>query len=126
MNNQGEIFLYERTVKSSPEINIWLAFPAIRNFGLSSLGYMSIFKTLDSRSDYYVERIFTDTKSAELPLNKVDLMGFSFSFEIDFLGIFKIMETFNIPFYFSLINSFIHIHVACKYYECRTNNERHK
>ena len=99
MNNQGEIFLYERAVKSSPEINIWLAFPAIRNFGLSSLGYMSIFKTLDSRSDYYVERIFTDTKSAELPLNKVDLMGFSFSFEIDFLGIFKIMETFNIPFY---------------------------
>ena len=99
MNNQGEIFLYERAVKSSTELNIWLAFPAIRNFGLSSLGYMSIFKTLDSRSDYYVERIFTDTKSAELPLNKVDLMGFSFSFEIDFLGIFKIMETFDIPFY---------------------------
>ena len=61
MNNQGEIFLYERAVKSSPEINIWLAFPAIRNFGLSSLGYMSIFKTLDSRSDYYVERIFKDS-----------------------------------------------------------------
>ena len=99
MTNSGEIYLYERTGKSSPEINIWLAFPAIQNFGLSSLGYMSIFKTLDMREDYYVERIFTDTKSTNLPLNQVDLMGFSFSFEIDFLGIFKILDTYNIPFY---------------------------
>ena len=99
MNNAGEIFLYEKAVKSNPEINIWLAFPAIYNFGLSSLGFMSIFKTLDLRPDYYVERIFTDTKSTDLSINQVDLMGFSFSFEIDFLGIFKIMEAHNIPFY---------------------------
>ena len=97
MNNAGEIFLYEKAVKSNPEINIWLAFPAIYNFGLSSLGFMSIFKTLDLRPDYYVERIFTDTKSTDLSINQVDLMGFSFSFDTDFLTIFSMLEKYGIP-----------------------------
>ena len=93
-----ELFLYKRPVEKAPEINIWAAFPAIYSFGMSSLGYLSIFKRLDERKDYFAERIFTDTKSTAIPLSDVDLMCFSFSFEIDFLGMFKIFERFNIPF----------------------------
>lgn len=93
-----ELFLYDRPMDREPEINIWAAFPAIYSFGMSSLGYLSIFKTLDKRKDYYVERIFTDTKSTKIPVNQVDLMCFSFSFEIDFLGMFKILEKLEIPF----------------------------
>ncbi len=83
--------------QKNQEINIWMAFPAMTTFGMSSLGYMSIIKTLDQRSDYYVEKIFTDTKSTQLMPSQVDIMGFSVSFEIDFLGIFKILENYNIP-----------------------------
>ena len=45
--------LYNRPIKN-PEINIWMAFPAIESFGMSSLGYMSIVKTLDMRYYYFV------------------------------------------------------------------------
>lgn len=92
----SDITLYNIPPKN-PEINIWMAFPAMASFGMSSLGYMSIVKRLDVRSDYYVEKIFTDTASTKLRPRDVDVMGFSVSFEIDFLGIFKILENFNIP-----------------------------
>ena len=91
-----DITLY-RVPEKKPEINIWMAFPAMTSFGMSSLGYMSIVKTLDMREDYYVEKIFTDTESANLLPSSVDVMGFSVSFEIDFLGIFSILEKYSIP-----------------------------
>ena len=94
----SEIFLYDRHIDKTPEINIWTAFPAIYSFGMSSLGFMSIFRRLDEHKDYFVERIFVDTKETVLPLEAVDLMCFSFSFEIDFLGMFKIMQKYHIPF----------------------------
>lgn len=93
----SDIVLYDIPQKN-PQINIWMAFPAMSSFGTSSLGYMSIVKRLDMRSDYYVEKIFTDTVNTKLRPSDVDVMGFSVSFEIDFLGIFKILENFNIPF----------------------------
>ena len=83
--------------KKNPEINIWMAFPAMASFGMSSLGYMSIVKTLDMRHDYYVEKIFTDTENTHLRPCDVDVLGFSVSFEIDFLGIFSILEKYSIP-----------------------------
>lgn len=84
--------------EKNPELNIWLSFPAMQTFGMSSLGYMSIVKMLDSRSDFYVEKIFTDTTLTTIMPSQVDVMGFSVSFEIDFLGIFNIMDNFSIPF----------------------------
>ena len=94
----SEQFLYEKKIKSCPELNIWSAFPAIYNFGMSALGYMSIFQRLDEQENYFVERIFTDTKETYLSVNDVDVMTFSMSFELDFLSIFKIFEKYNIPF----------------------------
>lgn len=91
-----EKVLYNIPQKTA-EINIWMAFPSMQTFGMSSLGYMSIVKTLDERPDYYVEKIFTDTKKTKLQPSQVDILGFSVSFEIDFLGIFKILENYNIP-----------------------------
>lgn len=93
----SDIVLYDIPQKE-PELNIWMAFPAMQSFGMSSLGYMSIVKMLDMRKDFYVEKIFTDTKKTQIMPTKVDIMGFSVSFEIDFLGIFNIMENFKIPF----------------------------
>ena len=70
--------------EKNTELNIWLSFPAMQTFGMSSLGYMSIVKMLDSRSDFYVEKIFTDTTLTKIMPSQVDVMGFSVSFEIDF------------------------------------------
>ena len=93
----ADITLYDIPQKK-PEINIWMTFPSMASFGMSSLGYMSIVKKLDTRSDFYVEKIFTDTTKTKIMPEQVDVMGFSISFEIDFLGIFKILEKYSIPF----------------------------
>ncbi len=93
-----EIFLYERKIKDSADFNVWTAFPGIYNFGMSSLGFLSIFKTLDTQTNYFVERIFADTENTALNVKDIDLLCFSMSFEIDFLTIFKIMEKYGIPF----------------------------
>ena len=93
---KNEKFLYD-TKKQASELNIWCSFPGIYNFGMSSLGFLSIFKTLDSQADYFVERIFSDTDETHLNVENVDIMSFSMSFEIDFLTIFKIMEKYKIP-----------------------------
>jgi len=94
-----ETFLYEHQTKSSPELNIWCAFPGIYNFGMSALGYMAIFKMLDLQKKYFVERIFSDTNPDETKLRAtdIDIFTFSMSFEFDFLTVFKILEKFEIP-----------------------------
>ena len=94
----SEQYLYEQKVKSNVELNIWSAFPAIYNFGMSALGYLSIFRRLDEQVSYFVERVFADTTETQLKVQDVDVMTFSMSFELDFLTIFKMLEKYNIPF----------------------------
>ena len=93
----ADIKLYD-TPQKEPQLNVWMTFPSMQTFGMSSLGYMSIVKTIDQRKDFFVEKIFTDTTNTKLRLNEVDAMGISVSFEVDFLGFFKIFENYNIPF----------------------------
>lgn len=97
--NTQETFLYNQPPKNDFELKIWCAFPGIYNFGMSALGYMSIFKLLDLQKNYFIERIFVDTEvqNTKLQTKEVDIMCFSMSFELDFLNIFKIMEKFKIP-----------------------------
>ncbi len=93
-----ETFLYPREMNKVAKLNIWFAFPGIYSFGMSSIGYLSIFANLDKEEDIFVERIFTDTKNTKLKPTDVDLIGFSCSFELDFLSMFKILKRYNIPF----------------------------
>lgn len=93
-----EKFLYERNLSKKADLNFWLAFPAIYSFGMASLGFLSIFETLDKMDNVKAERIFSDTKKTEINISDVDAISFSFSFEFDFIGIFQLMEQHNIPF----------------------------
>ena len=52
---------------------------------------------MDENPKTDVERIFTDTELSRHNLKDVDVFGFSFSFELDFLNIFKILQKYNIP-----------------------------
>ncbi|MBQ4122848.1 radical SAM protein [bacterium] len=94
----SEIFLYSTGEKTQTKLNVWCAFPAIYNFGMSSLGYLTVFKYIDCIKNVFAERIFTDTEKTLLRSSEVDLLSFSFSFELDYLGILSILEKYNIPF----------------------------
>ena len=93
-----EIFLYKTNKTQETKLNVWCAFPAVYNFGMSSLGFLSVFKMIDSINGVYAERIFTDTQNTFLKPETVDVITFSFSFEVDFLGILSILEKYKIPF----------------------------
>lgn len=89
-----ETFLYKK-IEKTPKINVWMAYPAIESFAMASLGYLSIFKMLDSDSELYTERIYQDTKNTVVPVNYVHAMGFSVSFETDIFNIIKMLKKYG-------------------------------
>lgn len=98
-NKQAEEkFIYKPAAKNRDAVPVWLCFPSTYMIGMSSLGYLSLFRILDENPEIYPERVFTDSEKTEINPNQVEMMGFSFSFELDFLGVFKIFEKHNIPF----------------------------
>lgn len=97
MNNQ-EIYLYNPISKNDDAVKVWFSFPFTYSIGMSSLGYLSLYRILDENPNVEPERIFTDTSKTKHKLHEVDLFGFSFSFEFDFLKIFEILDKYKIPF----------------------------
>ncbi len=95
----SEIYLYSTNKTKETKLNVWCAFPAVYNFGMSALGYLSVAKYIDNIDGVYSERIFTDTKKTMIMKENVDVITFSFSFEMDYLGILNILKKYNIPFY---------------------------
>lgn len=93
-----EKILYNKKYNKNAKCNIWCAFPACKSFAMSSLGYLWIFKLLDEQENINVERICADTKTPQISVKDVDAICFSFSFDMDFVSIFEIMERFKIPF----------------------------
>ncbi|MBR2069298.1 MAG: radical SAM protein [Candidatus Gastranaerophilales bacterium] len=92
-----ERFLYKRNLQKSPKINLWFCYGAIENFAMASLGYLSIFKDLDLNPNLFVERVYQDTHTTQIPPKDVDCMGFSISFELDILTIIKMLQKYNFP-----------------------------
>lgn len=92
----NEKFLYERLNKKA-DYNIWMAFPGIYSFAMSSLGYLWICRNIDMLEDVNLERISTDTKKTQHMIKDINMIGFSFSFDLDFLNIFKIMDRYKVP-----------------------------
>ena len=93
-----EEFLYTTHKKSLLNYNVWCIFPAVYTFGMSALGFLTVFKHIDSIENIFTERIFTDTIKTEKRIEEIDLIAFSFSFELDYLGILNILKKYNIPF----------------------------
>lgn len=91
-----EKFLYKVKSKNT-DFKIWMAFPGIYSFSMSSIGYLWICKNIDMLENVHLERICTDTKKTDFKIQDVNLIGFSFSFDLDFLNIFKILEKYKIP-----------------------------
>lgn len=94
-NPSNSTFLYNHTAVKNADYNVWMAFPGPKSFALSSLGYMWMYKTIDERPDINIEMLFSDTENPKL--KNADMIGFSFTFDMDFLTIFSMLEKHNIP-----------------------------
>lgn len=94
----SEIFLYNTNKNGETKLNVWCVFPAVYKFGMSALGYLTVFQQIDMIDGIYAERIFTDTEKTNINPYNVDVIAFSFSFELDYLGILEILKKYKIPF----------------------------
>lgn len=93
----SETYLYKRNLNKETDYNVWFAFPECDSFSLSSIGYLWLYKEIDESENIQVERLCTDTASTRIKPQEVDAIGFSFTFDMDFINIFKILEKYNIP-----------------------------
>lgn len=90
-----EKYLY--TPHNTSDYKMWMAFPAIYSFSMSSLGFLWMFKTIDEIEDVSIERVCSDTETTLFNPADVELIAFSFSFDLDFLEIFKMLDKYKIP-----------------------------
>ena len=71
------------------------AFPNEYSVGITSLGYQVVWATLAARADVQVSRLFTD---AQEPLpSEPELLGFSLSWELDYVNVLNVLEALEVP-----------------------------
>lgn len=92
----SEYLLFEPTQSIAHAIPVIFAFPNTYTVGITSLGYQVVWANLAMRPELQVSRWFTD---AHEPLPKQpELLGFSFSWELDYVNILGALEKLGIPF----------------------------
>jgi radical SAM superfamily enzyme YgiQ (UPF0313 family) len=100
MPNHNSLFtdeklLFDPAPKDINPIPIIFAFPNEYTVGITSLGYQIVWATFALRTDVEVSRLFTDLQEP-LP-HQPELLGFSLSWELDYVNIFEILESLQIP-----------------------------
>ncbi len=92
---QKERLLFNPVAPDTDAIPVIFAFPNEYTVGITSLGYQIVWATLAMRSDVDVRRLFTDLSE---PLHRhPELLGFSVSWELDYINIFNLLESLDIP-----------------------------
>lgn len=92
---QEEKLLFTPSISKQNSIPTIFAFPNTYTVGITSLGYQLIWANLAQRNDIEVSRLFTDIHE-NLPRNP-EIVGFSFSWELDYVNILNLLEFLNIP-----------------------------
>ncbi len=90
-----EKLLFTPAQPSGNAVPLIFAFPNDYTIGITSLGYQVVWATLSSRTDLEISRLFTDI-SDPLP-REPELLGFSVSWELDYVNIFKLLDQLGIP-----------------------------
>ncbi len=90
-----ERLLFTPTTPDTNAIPLIFAFPNEYSVGITSLGYQVVWATLAMRDDVQVSRLFTDTQE-QLPRNP-EIVGFSISWELDYVNILNLLESLEIP-----------------------------
>lgn len=92
-----EKLLFTPVQKNLNPVPLIFAFPNEYTVGITSLGYQLVWANFSLRNDVEVSRLFTDIHES-LPRNP-ELVGFSFSWELDYVNILNLLEFLNIPIY---------------------------
>lgn len=90
-----ERLLFEPSADDPDAVGLILAFPNTYEIGITSLGFQVVWATLISRRDLKVRRYFTDV-CEPLPA-KIELFGFSLSWELDYVNILNTLDALKIP-----------------------------
>ena len=91
----GEKLLFTPVKPDNNAIPLIFAFPIEYTIGITSLGYQIVWSTFAMRPDVAVSRLFTDSNEP-LPRHP-ELLGFSVSWELDYINIFNLLESLDIP-----------------------------
>ena len=95
LSNQSNTYLYDVQRSEANSLNLLMAYPACKSFALSSLGYMWLSKILDEMPQVNLSQVFTD--STEMPnIQNLDSIAFSISYEMDFMGVFEVLEKLGV------------------------------
>ncbi|MBW4604834.1 MAG: B12-binding domain-containing radical SAM protein [Calothrix sp. FI2-JRJ7] len=90
-----EHLLFDPVTPENDAIPLIFAFPNEYTVGITSLGYQIVWATLATRTDLQVSRLFTDI-SEQLP-RQPEILGFSISWELDYVNILSLLESLDIP-----------------------------
>ena len=90
-----ERLLFTPATPNNDAIPLIFAFPNEYTVGITSLGYQVVWSTLAMREDLQVSRLFTDI-SESLP-RQPEILGFSVSWELDYVNILTLLESLDIP-----------------------------
>jgi radical SAM superfamily enzyme YgiQ (UPF0313 family) len=91
----SERLLFTPATPDADAIPVIFAFPNTYTVGITSLGYQIVWATLATRPELQVGRLFTDLSDA-IPAQP-ELIGFSVSWELDYVNILAMLETLHIP-----------------------------
>ena len=91
----AEHLLFTPAQPNADAIPLVFAFPNTYTVGITSLGYQLVWATLAIRPDLQVSRLFTDLQES-LPAQP-ELLGFSLSWELDYVNLFSLLERLEIP-----------------------------
>ncbi|MGK7891394.1 MAG: radical SAM protein [Leptolyngbyaceae cyanobacterium] len=90
-----EHLLFTPASSMDDAVPLIFAFPNEYSVGITSLGYQVVWATLASRPDLTVRRLFTDGHDP-LP-SQPELVGFSVSWELDYLNVLDLLEQLQVP-----------------------------
>ena len=91
----SERLLFTPATPNADAVPTIFAFPNEYSVGITSLGYQVVWATLASRPDLQVSRLFTDCYEP-LP-GQLELLGYSISWELDYVNILNLLEFLEIP-----------------------------
>ncbi len=93
----SERLLFTPATPAAHAIPTIFAFPNEYSVGITSLGYQVVWAMLASRSDVQVSRLFTNGQES-LPSDP-ELLGFSLSWELDYVNVLNLLEALELPLY---------------------------
>lgn len=91
----AERLLFTPAIPAPNAIPLVYGFPNEYSIGITSLGYQVVWATFARRPDIQVSRLFTD-RHETLSANP-ELLGFSVSWELDYVNILSLLESLAIP-----------------------------